>query len=144
MRELARIEGIQKVLKPGSFIATATLRDRLLQFDENPFQPLDSTGRLRAFAIAGFTTQQAHRWQHDFIARTIASWDAGGDMWISRRLLAWHPLPEWEWVEGDDPSVRWRDLASFFTALELGESVGGTDGFVRVLPSAHNRQVLTR
>jgi hypothetical protein len=81
-------------------------------------------------------------WRNIFAAKTLALWDQGGDVWITKRLLHSHPSPEWEWVEGDDPRVTWKDIYLFFAQLEMGQSVGGEDGFVLVQHSPRNEQFL--
>src|SRR5262249_1855457 len=64
------------------------------------------------------------------------AWDSGGDVWLSRRLLAEAPPPEGAWVEGDDARVSWAEIRRFFSNLDVGQAVGGEDGFVRPLPPA--------
>ena len=54
------------------------------------------------------------------------------------------PQAHWNWVEGDDKRVSWTDVYSFFIGFELGESVGGDDGFVRLLPSERNKSLLSQ
>jgi len=50
----------------------------------------------------------------------LTAWDAGGEVWISRRVEVRAPRPEWGWVEGDDRRIAWLQLHGFFHALELG------------------------
>ncbi len=69
-------------------------------------------------------------------------WDAGGDVWFSKRLLSERPRAEWNWVEGDDRRVAWVDLPAFFSQFEMGESVGGDNGFVLLQPTQRNRDYL--
>jgi hypothetical protein len=45
-------------------------------------------------------------------------------------------------VEGDDPNVHWRDFPAFFSQVELGETIGGDDGFMLLAPTPNNQQLL--
>jgi hypothetical protein len=45
-------------------------------------------------------------------------------------------------VESDDPRVSWTDIYTFFSQLQMGQSVGGEDGFMLLLPSPQNEKIL--
>ena len=47
----------------------------------------------------------------------LKAWAKGGDAWLSARLLSAKPEPHWNWVEGDDPRVKWDDIYKFFAQL---------------------------
>ena len=40
--------------------------------------------------------------------------------------------------------MSWRDFYSLFSQLEIAESIGGEDGFMRLLRSSRNEQFLSR
>jgi hypothetical protein len=72
----------------------------------------------------------------------LTVWRAGGNIWISDRLLHATPQTDWNWVEGDVNRVSWSDLSPFFSQLQYGENVSGDDGFVLLVPSTENQNVL--
>src|SRR6266540_2236324 len=140
----ARIVDLQSLLKPGnSRVITIGEQDPVYAFNVNfLFHPLNRRGRFQTDPIVAPGTVLVLTWRNIFAAKTLALWDRGGDVWITKRLLHSHPSPEWEWVEGDDPRVTWKDIYSFFAQLEMGQSVGGEDGFVLVEHSPRNEQFL--
>ena len=81
-------------------------------------------------------------WRKDLSASILSKWSDGGDVWVTRRVLAMRPRAEWSWTEGDDPRVSWRDINAFFTELELGQPVGGEDGFMLLSPTPKNKHGL--
>lgn len=86
----------------------------------------------------------APRWRSLFAERARAVWDEGGEVWVTTRLLAARPQPGWDWVEGGDPRVSWRDLHVFYAALEWGERAGGEDGFLHLPRSRGNEELLNK
>jgi hypothetical protein len=72
----------------------------------------------------------------------LETWAAGGEVWVSDRLVAARPKAEWNWVEYDDRRVRWADLPAFFTRFERNSHSGGTDGFFRLADTPRNREDL--
>jgi hypothetical protein len=86
--------------------------------------------------------EDATKWRERFSQRALESWDSGGRVWVSRRALSPRPARDWGWVEGDDPRFKWADFARFFTQLDQGVSLGGTEGYVEILHSEHNRGFL--
>ena len=64
-------------------------------------------------------------------------------MWLPMRFLRAQPMPEWNWVEGDDKRVSWTDLPTFFSQFETGAAVGGEDGFLLLLDSPKDREILS-
>jgi hypothetical protein len=81
-------------------------------------------------------------WRESFAAKAQSVWSAGGDFWISKRLLAPRPKAEWNWVEGDDPRITWRDIYEYFSRFDYGQGVGGDDGFVLLTRSPKNNRLL--
>jgi hypothetical protein len=138
-RLLARVEGLQPRLKPNSRVFH--VRDEVAALSRDfPLRAERDALPLEGAAAPGL--KDSARWREDLSKRIFAVWDTGGDVWFARRLLADKPRPESNWVEGDDPNLSWCDLQAFFQALETDEAVGGEDGFVRVTPSAGNKQWL--
>ena len=112
-----------------------------------------SAGRLRFEQEAGLSTfhvdpvailgtAQVPQWRRDFALQTLAAWEQGNDVWISKRFLSREPKSEWNWTEGEDPRLTWAELYAFFSSLETSASVGGDDGFLLLNPTASNRRLL--
>ena len=70
-------------------------------------------------------------------------WDNGGDVWISDRVFSERPLREWNWIEGADRNLSWKEFNAFFSQMEMGDTVGGQDGFRLLRTSERNRSLLT-
>lgn len=101
-----------------------------------------TTNNFHVDPVAILGTAQVPQWRKDFALQTLAAWDAGHDVWISKRLLSMYPKAEWNWTEGEDPRIRWNELHEFFSPLETNESVGGDDGFLKLTPAENNRDLL--
>ncbi|MDT4895756.1 MAG: hypothetical protein QOH25_833 [Acidobacteriota bacterium] len=139
----ARIRDLQPRLKPHSLVVTTHLQDELVSFNYDfPFNEINRRGNLRVTSLMEISVDTVLTWRQDFAQRALSAWEAGGDIWLSKRIFAERPRPEWNWVEGDDGRVSWADFAPFFATLEMGEAVGGEDGFVLLLPSPSNKQIL--
>src|SRR6266567_4037961 len=139
----ARIGPLLPMLKPGSWILTANWQDDLVNFNRSfPLNPINRNGNLRIGSLISPGEPEVVHWQKDFSSRVQSIWARGGDVWLSRRLLSPRPHWDWNWVEGDDARVSWNDLYRYASKLELGQSVGGADGFVLLLPSERNRRVM--
>jgi len=142
----ARIRDLQPQLKPQSLLLTVNLRDELVNFNRSfPLHPvnLNQEHRLRVGSVIAPGAENMSRWRGDFASAVLTAWGNGGDVWISRRAFSQRPLPEWGWVESDDPRVSWTDIYTFFSQLEMGETLGGEDGFTLIVPSPKNEKILS-
>lgn len=138
-----RIRDLQPLLKPHSLVVTTHLQDELVSFNYDfPFNEINRRGNLRVISLMEVSVDTVLTWRQDFARKALGVWEAGGDIWLSKRFFAERPRPEWNWVEGDDRRVSWRDIAPFFSVMEMGQAVGGEDGFVLLLPSPANKQIL--
>lgn len=140
-----RTRDLQAQLKPQSLVLTANLRDELVNFNRSfPLHPinLDTEHRFRVGSVIAPGAENVSRWREDFASAVLTAWKNGGDVWMSRRVLSPHPRSEWGWVESDDPRVSWTDIYSFFTQFEMGQSLGGEDGFMLLLASPQNEKIL--
>ena len=141
----ARIRELQPRLKPESMLLTANLRDGLVNFNRSfPLHPinLDKEHWLRVGSVIAPGAENMSRWRKEFASSVLLTWQKGGDVWISRRVLSPRPLPEWGWVESDDPRVSWTDVYNFFSKLEIEDTLGGDDGFMLISPSPYNEKIL--
>jgi hypothetical protein len=142
---LARISELQPRLQPNSLVAVVHLQDELVNFYSNfPFHPLNRQGTLNIHSVTEPGTDRNLTWRQDFAAKALSRWAVGGDVWLSERLFAQRPRPEWNWAEGDDPRVSWADFAPLFTQFEIAERVGGEDGFALLARTPRNEELLRR
>ena len=138
-----RINDVVARLKPNSRILAVNWQDDLINFSRSyPFHPLNRAGDLRIGALVTPGTTTTADWRQGFATQAEETWNRGGDMWVSQRALSPRPLPDWNWAEGDEKRVSWPDFQKFFSQLELGETVGGSDGFVLIPPTEKNREFL--
>ena len=140
----ARISAVIPQLRPTSWVVTSHLQDDLVNFQISfPFEPVNRHNSYHVYPLLVLNSDQAGRWREEFAARMLEAWNRGGDAWISTRLFSPKPEAAWNWVEGDDPRVRWEHLHAFFTQFETGPVAGGADGFVRLENTERNRNLLT-
>ncbi|MGH9678827.1 MAG: hypothetical protein ACRD4Y_02645, partial [Candidatus Acidiferrales bacterium] len=138
-----RVNGLLPRLKGGSFIIVSHNLDDLVGFGRCfPFNPINRSGAFNVYPLLAPGSSDIAEWRQHFASRALHSWQAGGDIWISKRVFHQTPQADWNWVEGDDKRVSWSDLSPFFSRLQYGDSVGGDDGFVLLLPSTENQNLL--
>jgi len=138
-----RVRDLVPNLKPGSRVVVAHLEDELANFRKSyPFHPLNRADRLDVYALVIPGTVRAVNWRQMLAAQAQQAWQSGGEVWVSRRLLAPRPESAWNWVEGDDKRISWTNLSAFFAQLEMGQSSGGNDGFLLLPPSPKNQALL--
>ena len=134
-QELARrVAELREKWRPGS--EAIIMRDEVEHYERD--YPLDTGSRgyhLRLAAVPGLA--DSDRWRQAAATTILATWQKGGDVWVSKRLMRPTPDAAWTWVEGDDPNLAWADVHRFFD-LEVGASIGGEDGFVLLAPSPAN------
>jgi hypothetical protein len=124
-------------LRPGSRIFT--VNNDLAKLRRNyPLNPLGH--QLRMYAAVEPGTTRLNPWRASMRRRVLQTWEAGGDVWVTRRLLSPRPRPEWLWVDDQACELRWAHVHGFFKDLETAEAVGGEDGYVKLAPTAANRE----
>ena len=141
----ARVRDLQPRLNEETLLLAANLRDDLVNFNRSfPLHPinLDREHPLRVGSIITPGAENVSRWRKEFASAALTAWKNGAEVWLSRRVLSPRPHSEWGWVESDDPRVSWTDVYTFFSQFEMGQSLGGEDGFVLLLRSSKNEQIL--
>jgi hypothetical protein len=140
-----RVQAVVPKLKPNSWLVTTHLQDDLVNFQASfPFEPINRHNTYHVYPLVVLNSDQAARWQEEFAANMLKAWDRGGDAWLSARILSAKPEPHWNWVEGDDPRVKWDDIYKFFSQLNTGDVASGADGFVLLEKSDANLQLLNK
>ncbi len=138
---LERLEAYHRVWRPADVLVLLSPRDPIWRFHRvYPFHPL-SRAPFR-FADA-FEPANVHTplFRQEFARAALAAWQNGGEVWITRRVMAERPQPEWEWVEGDN-GARWQELSAYYRQFATDAAIGGDDGFVRVAESPEDRLLL--
>jgi hypothetical protein len=139
---IARLEAFSKVRKPNDVLVLVDFRDPIFRFQNaDPFHPF-SQAAFRVLDAIEPGTLRGQRFRQVCAAEVANAWQHGGDVWISRRLIAERPLPEWDWVEGDTAGVGWRDLSGYYRQFATDAETGGADGFLRIAADPENRLLL--
>jgi hypothetical protein len=139
-----RILALVPKLTPASLVLAVNEQDILAEFGhEFPLDPINSEHQWRYYDVLEVNAARLSTWREDLATRMLWTWHAGGTVWIPERVLRDRPQSEWNWVEGDDPRVRWTDLPAFFTRFDLGTPAGGPDGFVSLPDDPTNQQLAT-
>jgi hypothetical protein len=139
---VARLEAYSKIWKPNDVLVLLGFRDPIFRFQNvDPFHSF-SRAAFRVLDAIEPGTLRGLRFHQVFAMEADNVWQHGGDVWISRRLIAERPRPEWDWVEGDTPGVGWRDLSSYYRQFATDAKTGGEDGFLRIAASPDNRLLL--
>jgi hypothetical protein len=141
---LMRTGELQTLVRPQSIVLVGT--DELENFVRDfPFNPVNHHNALRVHSFLPLGMPQLPAWREDVARRAFAAWDAGGEVFVSRRMFAARPRAEWGWVEGADTRVRWAEVYEFFAQLEIGRTLGGDeDGFALLPRTPGNEKFLGR
>jgi len=141
---VARITELKPLLNSQSMVATINQTDEVWTLPWNfPFNPLNRPASLNTYHIVEPLTDQTRTWRESFATEVCMVWESGGDVWISDRVFSELPLREWNWIEGADPNLSWKEFNGFFSQMEMGVKVGGQDGFRLLRTSEQNRSLLT-
>ncbi|MDT7540268.1 MAG: hypothetical protein QOE33_172 [Acidobacteriota bacterium] len=107
---------------------------------EFPFHPLNRV--MTVYSAVSIGDVASSQWREEFAAKTLETWKAGGDVWLSRRVLEPRPSGASYWVEGSDPRITWAQIEAFFNGFERGPEIGGADGFVLLARTPRNENIL--
>ena len=141
----ARLGDLPSRLPKGSELVAVNWQDEVVNFYRSfPFHEFNQGESYRVAALVTPGIEDNKYWREDFATRALRVWAANGELWLSKRAISQRPAAEWNWVEGDDQYVAWKEFAEFFASVKFGESRGGEDGFHLVLPSEENKQFLQK
>ena len=119
-------------------------QDERVQFHRN-YPPRAAALSYRAYPLMTPGNESVIDWKPRVARRILSSWESGTPVFVSERLVAESPKPEWDWVDGDDERVRWRDLHDFFRAFTFSGAPAGSvpgDGFLSLEPTPENRAIV--
>jgi len=136
---LVRIAGMGEMLRDGDLLFCTHYQDDLAQVPNMfPLEPLHEGRTPTVHILVELAAPQVPRWRAVFARRARQAWETGHQVWFSKRMLSPVPRAEWEWIEGTDPRIQWRDFFEFFSQFEVTDPAGITDGFVRLERTAAN------
>ncbi len=127
--------------KTSDVVFLLTAQDELFAVRYRPFDT--STEKLPYLVTVQPLGGDIAAWPSKFAMRALETWRKGGNVWVTRRVLAKSPDPGWNWVEGDDSRISWMAVHTFFDQLDPGETLGGSDGIFKIVPSERNQQILS-
>ncbi len=137
-----RVKDLLPLLNSKSRVIVLDVNDEFQNFKRSyPFLPIVRYDMIRTYAAVNVGTPKDLHWQRDLAQFVLKTWGAGGDIWVSMRVLEVRPQRNWNWVEGADPHVTWSMVRSFFAEFDYGRSAGGEDGFL-LLPSTERNKAI--
>ena len=139
----ARARLVEAHTRHGGVAFLLSFRDPLSTYvQSSPFVAENRQHALPLFHVIEPGARHIAIWRQESACRVLDAWKAGGDAWLSTRLMANVPLPEWNWAEHDDNRIHWVDLPAFFTRLDTDDRLGAGDGFLRVARTGKNQAFL--
>jgi hypothetical protein len=138
-----RLAGLRDSLTNSDVVVVMTNQDEILDLMGHPFSAFNRPEPIRIYDVIEPATVRCLQWREEFADKALKVWDQGGQIWISKRLWINRPRPDWEWVEGDDPSVTWTEVPLFFSPLQTDTDSGGEDGFYHLTRNSVNWNYLT-
>ena len=132
----AQIADFRAHAGPRDVLVAVSAYEPLFQTVINPLDPMNRTGEVTAYALVNASARDASLWRARFAGFVLNTWNEGRDIWIAKAGMAGRPESGSLWVEGDNPAVRWPDVAAFLHGLEFDGQTRLPDGFVRLRHSA--------
>ena len=139
---LERKQSLDARARRGDMVAVISFWDPLYRVPALRLFDSQAQPDFWVYDVIEIGSTRVFQWRQDFAARALARWSEGNQVWLSTRLLADTPLPEWKWVEGDTGRVRWSEIRDFFRSVEVHSRVGGADGFVLLTEGPRNEESL--
>jgi len=137
-----QLRDFRRFAQGGDVMVTATHRDPLVNLvEQHPFLSVNRAGAPASYQLIEVASSRAALWREDFARKVLASWP-NQHVWIQLGMLDARPPAALGWVEGDNPSIHWKDILDFFAELDLDLRTAERNGFARLARSAANSQVL--
>ena len=128
-----KIEEMWPRLNDHSLVAITSAHDDLGKFQwNNPFDKFNQSSRLQPYALISMGYDSARLWREKFESASVSSWSKGGNVWVSRSLLALAPAKDMYWIEGSDP-VSWSQISGYFQSHRYSDS---TKDFLLLQPGS--------
>lgn len=142
--QLARVADLRARLTAAGMAMVTTNQDDLEPtLNRLAFDKINRPAPLLVYDIVEPGNVRVQEWRQQFAAQSLKIWRNGGDVWVSKRVWSARPAPSWNWAEGDDPRISWKELPQFFATLSTDAESGGPDGFRRIAHNEANLALLT-
>lgn len=139
-----RLQALEEHAAKNSMITLPTQMDEIYDFTQGfPLSPLNRNKSFYVHDAVKVATDQIKTWKQEFAALSLRNMKMQRQVWVSRRVFASQPDPSWKWTEGDDRRITWKELPLYFEQFEYGPAIGGSDGFVPLLATSHNQELLS-
>lgn len=141
---LMRSEILSSITTDGDQVFTAVWTDPLINFTRSfPFHDLNFNGNRKYLSLLTPGTSQTRKWKEEFAFRALQAWDNDQRVFVSVSAFRENPEAEWNWVEGFDRHVRWRDVPAFSEHLDVNCLLDQGGEWVMINDNGVNRSFLT-
>jgi len=135
----AQVAALHANASSSDAVYTVTMAEPLEDLSLHPFDPLNRAQPASPNWIIDGMRSDLSQWRSRFARLVESDWAQARAVWVEKAALADAPPGSLDWVEGDEQTIRWRDVPAFFHELEFDRAIGGADGFLRLAPSAANQ-----
>jgi len=141
----ARLDDLRKSAQPDDVLVTINLQDPVIQLiDQSLFDSANRPAPFRNHWLITIAAEHAHLWRQQFAAFVLQNWRENRNVWVTKGAVADRPDPDARWVEGDNPAVHWKDIATFFRSIQFDQQTARPDGFLRMRRSSELEDRLAR
>jgi hypothetical protein len=138
----ARLRGSEHGPIDRAVFVVSHWQDDLMTFHQNrPFHDLNLKG-LSVYPLVTPGTTEVLTWRRLAAASILVAWGHGKRVFVSSRLFAARPELSWNWIEGDDDRVSWRDFGAFFRTAELAPPAAPNGEFRELAQTERNRRTM--
>jgi hypothetical protein len=139
---IAQLRDFSQAAAPGDLLVSVLIREPVnVLIEQQPFNPVRRGLDVATYQVFGTVGQWAS-WRTDLARHVLAQWESHKDAWITKWAMRDRPPAPMGWVEGDDPTVRWREIPEFFEQFDFDRSTPLPDGFERMARSERNREIV--
>ncbi|MBK9374766.1 MAG: hypothetical protein IPN03_13825 [Holophagales bacterium] len=136
---LARLPASTSVAAPRKVFVVSHPQDELFQFHRTyPMHPRN-LGGLRVIDVFAPGLASSSGWRSRIDRLVASERESGGAVFVSSRLLAGTPEPEWDWIEGDDPRAAWLELHEHFARFDYERPGRPGEEFLLLRPGGELR-----
>ena len=111
-------------------LVTVLLDDPVMQVVNRLFDPINRPAPVRAYNMIEMVN--VANWRRSFARLILDNWHGNRNVWVLKEALGDRPGAGSKWVEGDNPAVRWEDVAQFLRMLEFDRQTSLPNGLVRI------------
>lgn len=105
---------------------------------DHRFDSLNRPDYIDGVSAVNLMDVNAQRWPSRVAKFVLGNWERGKAVWTEKAALSDTPPEQLLWVEGDNPTVHWRDINSFFRKLEFDKA---SARFLRIARTPANERL---